>query len=198
MLLLFKCLSFAEAFFSKAQCPVLFTFSLLLWGSSASSYSCTHFLFFTSSSHLVSHCLWDFFPCSDWFVFMCFHHHHHAGLWLAAVCYVPSCATDLHHLLQWVALSGLWVWALPPQALQPLAGCTGAFPGQVPSTTCVPPHLPTSENSWCSVFLLTCTIQWSASTKPEVTFDHHMAFIVSPLLEVKNICIESRTWSLTC
>lgn len=141
-----------------------FTFSLLLWGSSASSYSCTHFLFFTSSSHLVSHGLWDFFPCSDWFVFMCFHHHHHAGLWLAAVCYVPSCATDLHHLLQWVALSGLWVWALPPQALQPLAGCTGAFPGQVPSTTCVPPHLPTSENSWCSVFLLTCTIQWSAST----------------------------------
>lgn len=68
--------------------------------------------------------------------------------------------------LQWVTLSGLWVWALPPQALRPLAGCTGAFPGQVPSTTCVTPHLPSLEkkNSWCSIFLLTCTIQQSVST----------------------------------
>lgn len=55
----------------------------------------------------------------------------------------PTC--PLASCLQWAALSGLWVWALPPQALQPLAGCTGAFPGQVPSTTCVPPAPPPSR-----------------------------------------------------
>lgn len=31
----------------------------------------------------------------DWFVFMFFFPHHHAGLWLAAVCYVASCAAHL-------------------------------------------------------------------------------------------------------
>lgn len=44
--------------------------------------------------------------------------------------------------MQWVALSGLWVRAAPPQALQPLAGCTGAFPGQVLFITCVSPLHP--------------------------------------------------------
>lgn len=41
--------------------------------------------------------------------------------------------------LQWATRSGLWVWAPPPSARQHLAGCTGVFPGQVPSTTRVAP-----------------------------------------------------------
>lgn len=61
-------------------------------------------------------------------------------LWYLMWRHVPP-TWPLASRLQWAALSGVWVRALPPQALQLLAGCTGAFPGQVPSTTCVPPLL---------------------------------------------------------
>lgn len=138
-------------------------------GSPASSYSSSHFLFiylidssffFTLlfniflSSLPLRLVLIGLFPCffilttmmvCDWLRCVMWPH-------VPPTCPLASC-------LQWAALSGLWVWALAPQALQPLAGCTGAFPGQVLSTTCVPP-----PPSWCSVFLLTCSIQWSAST----------------------------------
>lgn len=149
--------------------------SLFVWDLSASSYSSSHFLslyfinsyFFYPSFSIFLFAFQKFFP---FFWLVCshvFHPYHRAGLWLAAVCHMASCATDLSLVsrLQWVVLSGPWVGALLPQVLQPLAGCTGAYPGQVPSTTCVPllPPSPTTEYAWGSVFLPTCTIQWSAS-----------------------------------
>lgn len=141
---------FAETFFSDAQCPVCFTFSVLLWGSPAHLFisSLSHHLIFFLHSSFHKH--FFFLPSLPFEIFplfwlVCFYVFSSSPPCWFVVCYVPSCATDLHHRLQWVALSGLWVWALPPQALQPLAGCTGAFPGQVPSTTCVPPQLPPSR-----------------------------------------------------
>lgn len=121
-------------------------------GSPASSYSSSHFLFiylidssffFTLlfniflSSLPLRLVLIGLFPCffilttmmvCDWLRCVMWPH-------VPPTCPLASC-------LQWAALSGLWVWALAPQALQPLAGCTGAFPGQVLSTTCVPPPPP--------------------------------------------------------
>lgn len=73
----------------------------------------------------------------------------------------PTC--PLVSRLQWAALWHLWVWARPPQAFQSPAGCTGAFPGQVPSTTCVPPAVAPSRKLRCSLFLLPCIVLWSAN-----------------------------------
>lgn len=147
------------------------------------------FILFLTALKISSLVLIGFFTC--FFILIT-----HAGLWLAAVCYVAL-------RLQWVALSALWVWALPPQAHQPLAGCTGAFPGQVPSTTCVTPHLstPPPKNSWCSIFLLTCTTQQSASTffnyipwfiwvRWEASYQSHICllFLVRRLLAKRREC----------
>lgn len=104
--------------------------------------SSSHLFFFSfPSSQRLSHCPDTFSPV---LISLCFF-----TFTTMLVCDWPRCAM-WHHVpptcplascLQWATLSGLWVWALPPQALQPLAGCTGAFPGQVPSPTCVPPPL---------------------------------------------------------
>lgn len=106
-------------------------------------------LFFCLLFHstFVSHGFETVFCYSDKFVFIsCIFATVLICDWLRCVmwrCAPPTC--PLVSRLQWAALSGLWVRAMPPQALQPLAGCTGAFPGQVPFTTCVPPLPPVQK-----------------------------------------------------
>lgn len=156
--------------FSGTHCPVFYiNFSLALGLNSLLSLMFTifshQFILFLHSFSLFSLPL-RLFPLFWYGFFSCF-----VILTVMLVCgwlrwvlwlhVPPTCR--LASRLQWAALSGLWVWALPPQALPPLAGCTGAFHGQVPSTTCDPTP-PPPENSWCSIFLLTCTIKRSAST----------------------------------
>lgn len=98
---------------------------------------------------------------------MFFHPYHHAGLWLAAVCPVASRATNLvlwHHVcsgrLSLVSGSGL----CPPRPSSPWQAAQEHFLGRYrPPHVCPRPFGP-PENTWCSVFLLTCTIQWSCGT----------------------------------
>lgn len=53
---------------------------------------------------------------------------------------------------------------------------------------CAPTPPSLTENAWGSVFLPTCTIQWSASTNWMFLFHHHTAFSMSPLWQ-KNMYI---------
>lgn len=75
--------------------------------------------------------------------------------------------------MQWVALSGLWVRAAPPQALRPLAGCTGAFPGQVLFITCVCHRSTLSEKHPVSCI--------SSHLYNTMVFQHKLGYIQSSL-----------------
>lgn len=186
------CSCFPEAFFSVVPSVLSFLliFSLALGLHSLQLLIFTFFSLINSSSFYtlfflfllplrLSPLFWfGFFSCfliltmmlvCDWLQWVMWLH-------VPPTCLLASC-------LQWAALSGLWVWALPPQALRPLAGCTGAFHGQVPFTTCVTPHLPLQKTPGVVYFF--SLVQYS-SLQAQTTSGFHLSL----LLRVKKILAE--------
>lgn len=89
--------------------------------------------------------------------------------WFVTGCGV-LCGLMCHQPVLWPPACSGWLSLVsgfglsPPRPSSPWQVAQEHFLGRYrPSHVCPPPPVP-PENSWCSVFLLTCSIQWSAST----------------------------------
>lgn len=161
--------------FRGTHCPVFYIhFSLALGLNSLLLLVFTFFSPFFSSTHLFSPLFFFSFLITSeivplvliWFLFMFRHPHRDAGLWLAAMGYVASCATDLSSGITLAV--GCSLWSLGLGTAPPGPPAPGRLHRSISWAGTVhhmcDPTPPPPENSWCSIFLLTCTIKRSAST----------------------------------
>lgn len=139
--------------------------------SSTTFSSISFFSHSSSSTHLFSSFIQRYpFPLAIFnffiFVFMFFIFTPILVCDWSALCYVATCATNLSSDVLPAVGGSLWSLGLGSALLGPPA------PGRLHRSIswagtihhmCAPAPSP-KENSWCSVFLLTCTIQWATST----------------------------------